>query len=191
MLCCRETGRLAWLAVKTKGSDVGYTRAVTPALVFQAIRPDQLEVFVNLIQAVAQDFNEPDRMMWNPKRLTPEALVGAYGLEALHLGWVQSEPVATFALIEHDPRFWPDVPAGESLFIHKVAVARAWKGFGLSTQILDFAVREARRRGKRFLRLDTDANRPALCALYERYGFGYVGRVMADDFDAALYELAV
>jgi ribosomal protein S18 acetylase RimI-like enzyme len=70
-------------------------------------------------------------------------------------------------------------------------VARAWKGHNLSSQVLDFAARQVLERGKKFLRLDTDATRPALCNLYERYGFTRVGRRLIKDFDYALYELEV
>jgi GNAT superfamily N-acetyltransferase len=157
----------------------------------QQIRPDQLETFSGVIRAVAQAFENEGRKLWDQTQLLPERLLNDYGLESMYIGWNGNNAVATFVLLEQDPLFFPDVPAGESLFLHKVAVARAWKGHGLSTQILDFVMQQARAQGKRFVRLDTDATRPVLCELYERYGFTRVGRRMIGRFDTALYELEV
>ena len=109
----------------------------------------------------------------------------------MHLGRIDGEPVAAFVLLETDPDFWPNVPLGESLFIHKLVVAWAWKGQNLSARALDFAVKQVLERGKKFLRLDTDATRPALCNLYENYGFTRVGRGQFGRFEMVLYELEV
>jgi GNAT superfamily N-acetyltransferase len=152
------------------------------------IQADELETFVGLIQAVNHDL---EQQLWEPDQLTPERLLQDYGLESMHLGRINAEAAAGFVLLETDPDFWPDVMIGESLFIHKVAVARAWKGQNLSSQILDYACQQVLERGKKFLRLDTDATRPALCNLYENYGFVQVGRRLIKDFDYALYELEV
>jgi ribosomal protein S18 acetylase RimI-like enzyme len=157
----------------------------------QQIRPDQLETFSSLICGVAQELENRGQKLWEMEWLQPQALLKTYGLESMHLGRINGEPVAAFVLLETDPEFWPDILEGESLFIHKVVVARAWKGQNLSSQVLDFAARQVIERGKKFLRLDTDATRPALCNLYERYGFTRVGRRLIKDFDCALYELEV
>jgi GNAT superfamily N-acetyltransferase len=160
-------------------------------LEFARIQADELETFSSLICRVAQVFEDRGQKLWDQAWLQPQVLLEKYGLETMYLGRLNSEPVATFVLLETDPEFWPDILEGESLFIHKVAVAQAWKGHNFSQQILDFAVAQVLERGKKFLRLDTDATRPALCDLYERYGFIRVGRRLIKDFDYALYELEV
>lgn len=152
------------------------------------IQTNELEVFVHLIRTVNHDLGQP---LWEADQLTPERLLQDYGPESLYLARLKRIPVATFVLIESDPRFWPDTPEGESIFIHKIAVARACKGQRLSSQILDFAVQQVLERGKKFLRLDTDITRPALCNLYERYGFVRVGQRRVGTFECALYELEV
>jgi ribosomal protein S18 acetylase RimI-like enzyme len=155
------------------------------------IQTDELETFSSLICGVAQELENHGQKLWDQDWLQPQALLDAYGLESMHLGSINAEPVAAFVLIESDPDFWPDVTEGESLFIHKVVVARAWKGQNLSSHVLDFACQQVIERAKKFLRLDTDATRHALCNLYERYGFTRVGRRLTNDFDYALYELEV
>jgi GNAT superfamily N-acetyltransferase len=155
------------------------------------IRKDELEVFSGLICGVAQELEDQGQKLWDQEWLQPQALLDTYGLESMHLGRINGEAVATFVLLETDPDFWPDILEGESIFIHKVVVARDWKGQNLSSQILDFAAQQVRERGKKFLRLDTDATRPALCNLYEKYGFTRVGEGEFGRFQMALYELEV
>jgi GNAT superfamily N-acetyltransferase len=152
------------------------------------IQADELEVFVKLIQAVNDDL---EQQLWKPDQLTPARLLQDYGLESMYLGRINGQAIASFVLLENDPDFWPNVIENESLFIHKVVVARAWKGQNRSQQILDFAAQQVLARGKKFLRLDTDATRPALCNLYEKYGFTRVGEGKFGRFQMALYELEV
>jgi GNAT superfamily N-acetyltransferase len=160
-------------------------------LEFVRIQVSELETFSSLICDVAQEFENRGQKLWDQAWLQPQVLLEKYGLESMHLGRIHSEPVAAFVLLETDPEFWPNVTENESLFIHKVAVARAWKGHGLSSQILDYARQQVLERGKKYLRLDTDATRPALCKLYEHYGFVQVGRCQFGGFEMALYELEV
>jgi GNAT superfamily N-acetyltransferase len=70
-----------------------------------------------------------------------------------------------------DQLFWPDVDGSDSAFVHRLAVRRSHAGQGVSTALLQWAVDRARGSGKRYLRLDCDADRPRLRALYERFGF--------------------
>ena len=164
---------------------------MTHALLCRPIHNGELEAFSRLIASVAGALAAQGQGLWQPEQLTASRLERDYGHDNLFFGLIGAEPVATFVLIEHDPSFWPDVPPGESLFLHKVAVARAWKGHGFAGQILDFSLLEARARGKAFLRLDTDSSRPVLCRLYEDYGFRRVGRKVTATMEYALYELAV
>ena len=160
-------------------------------LEFARIQANELETFSGLICAVAQALEDRGQKLWDQEWLQPQALLEKYGLESMHLARIDGEPVAAFVLLDTDPDFWPNVTVGESLFIHKLVVARAWKGHNLSARVLDFGVNQVLERGKKFLRLDTDATRPALCDLYEKYGFTRVGRKQTQSFDYALYELEV
>jgi GNAT superfamily N-acetyltransferase len=70
-----------------------------------------------------------------------------------------------------DALFWPDVPAGESAFVHRLAVRRQFAGGGVSSALLDWAVARTRSLGRDYLRLDCEASRQKLRAVYERFGF--------------------
>jgi GNAT superfamily N-acetyltransferase len=70
-----------------------------------------------------------------------------------------------------DRLFWPDLDGADSAFVHRLAVRRAFAGQGISTMLIQWAVDRARDLGKTYLRLDCDAERIRLRALYERFGF--------------------
>ena len=70
-----------------------------------------------------------------------------------------------------DPLFWPDLPPASSAFVHRLVVRRAFKGHGISTALLRWAVAQTRAHGRAHLRLDCDAARVKLRALYEAFGF--------------------
>jgi GNAT superfamily N-acetyltransferase len=87
-----------------------------------------------------------------------------------------------------DLLFWPDLEPQDSAFVHRLVVARAFKGQGVSTVLLEWAVQHARTLGKRYLRLDCDADRAKLRALYERFGFRLHSFRQVQSYYVARYE---
>jgi len=88
-----------------------------------------------------------------------------------------------------DLQFWPDIPHADSAFVHRLVVRRAFKGQGVSTALLEWAAGRARSLGKRFLRLDCDAQRTKLRALYELFGFHLHSYRQVGSYYVARYEL--
>lgn len=86
-----------------------------------------------------------------------------YALADAHTG----EIVCVGALKERDAR-WPD-DAQPALYLHHLAAALSRKGAGRS--FLQYAEAHAARLGKRFLRLDSAIDNPALSAYYESQGY--------------------
>jgi len=99
--------------------------------------------------------------------------------EEFLVAWAQAsekfEPAACCLLSYQDPIFWPDVPAGTSGFLHKVAVRRKFARQGIPARLIQHAEQLCREKNITTLRLDTDFDRPKLRALYERLGFMPVG----------------
>lgn len=90
---------------------------------------------------------------------------------------------------EIDREFWPDIDGDESAFVHRLVVRRAFRGQGVSTALLDWAAGHARALGKRYLRLDCDADRAKVRALYERFGFRLHSYRQVGAYYVARYEL--
>ena len=88
-----------------------------------------------------------------------------------------------------DQLFWPDLDGRDSAFVHRLAVRRTHAGRGISTELLHWAVDRARSLGKRYLRLDCDADRTRLRALYERFGFRLHSYRQVGSYYVSRYEL--
>jgi GNAT superfamily N-acetyltransferase len=127
--------------------------------------------------------------LWDPENLTPDRLLPTVEQGELYIACQKRTPIGTMILQEDDTFFWPDVPAGESLFLHKLAVRRSAAGQGLARAMLAWAAAEAKRRDKTYLRLDTDSTRPQLCALYESAGFTLHSTRQIKIFLTARYEM--
>src|SRR6266850_2146327 len=88
-----------------------------------------------------------------------------------------------------DQLFWPDLDGRDSAFVHRLAVRRTHAGRGVSTELLQWAVDRARSLGRRYLRLDCDADRTRLRALYERFGFRLHSYRQVGAYYVSRYEL--
>jgi GNAT superfamily N-acetyltransferase len=70
-------------------------------------------------------------------------------------------------------------------------VRRAFAGQRISTALLQWAVERARSLNRRYLRLDCDAERSRLRALYERFGFRLHSFRQVDAYYVSRYQLPV
>ena len=81
-----------------------------------------------------------------------------------------SELAACMRLTSSDPTFWPSEAHDSAVYVHKLAVARAYAGEGWTQSMLNWAAEYARLSGAQALRLDCDL-RDKLVQLYSRCGF--------------------
>lgn len=157
----------------------------------QKVQPETEAELTQVLQAAARALEKRGEPLWPLETLEPAALRAAYPEAERYIGFQGGEAVAGMIALADDPLFWPDVRAGESLFLHKLAVIPAFQGSGVAAAMLAFAAARARTLQKRYLRLDCAAERPKLCAFYERHGFRWIGECTVEGFEAALYEKAV
>jgi GNAT superfamily N-acetyltransferase len=107
---------------------------------------------------------------------------------SLYLVDVDGEPAATFTLLLDDPKFWGERPP-DAVYLHKLAVRRAFAGRGLGARIVEWVGEEAARVGRAFVRLDCQRDLPGIREYYERLGFELREEVERGAFAWALYEL--
>ena len=110
-------------------------------------------------------------VMWEANELEAERIASEVAAGQFVIADVGGEAAGALRFQTEDLLFWPDIPQADSAFVHRLVVRRPFKGQGVSTALLQSAVDCARGLGKRHLRLDCDASRPKLRALYERFGF--------------------
>ena len=111
-------------------------------------------------------------VMWEEGELAPARIEAECAAGQFVIAYVGDDPAGVIRFQLEDLLFWPDLlPQSESAFVHRLAVRRRYKGQGVSTALLQWAVERARALGRRHLRLDCDESRPKLRALYEGFGF--------------------
>jgi GNAT superfamily N-acetyltransferase len=143
----------------------------SPTLAITQARSDaDVRLACDILIEAADWLTSIGQSLWDRDSLTPANVRPSPTDGTLYLAHLDGQPVGTFRLQFEDPLFWPDVPPGESLYLHKLAVRRSAAGRGLSRRLLDFAVAEARAAGRPYLRLDC-VHRPKLRAVYESAGF--------------------
>jgi len=112
-------------------------------------------------------------VMWDEGELDPGRIVREVAAGQFFIAEVDEAPAGAVRFQLEDQLFWPDLASDDSAFIHRLVVRRQFKGLGVSVALMEWAVSHARSMGKRYLRLDTDASRPKLRQLYERFGFQF------------------
>jgi GNAT superfamily N-acetyltransferase len=154
-------------------------------------QPGDAEAVAAVLREAAQWLTDTGRPPWRPADFTPESLAtGTYAGEYF-IASDEAGPAGVVRLVSEDPLFWPDVPPGEGLYLHKLAVARRAAGRGVSDALLAFASARAAELGRAYVRLDCAVDRPALRQVYERRGFRFHSHRTVGAFHVARYERPV
>jgi GNAT superfamily N-acetyltransferase len=128
-------------------------------------------------------------VMWETGELAPERIAAEVASGQFYVATVGGDPAGVIRFQLEDSLFWPDLPAVHtSAFVHRLAVSRRYKGQGVSTALLRWAVDHARELGRSHLRLDCDYSRPKLRALYESFGFQFHSFRQVGPYYVARYE---
>jgi GNAT superfamily N-acetyltransferase len=129
--------------------------------------------------------------LWPREQLGADAIAADVSAGRYALVIVDTEAVGTARLTRDDPECWPDAVAGVAVYVHRLAIRRAWAGGGLPGMILAWCEARAQAAGCGYLRLDCDAQRPKLCRLYEGLGFRFHSEQRVGQNTVARYERAV
>jgi GNAT superfamily N-acetyltransferase len=151
--------------------------------------PRDAEIVSGILLEAAEWLRKRNMPMWRTDELSPEQIAPDVADGYFFLAWRDGEAVGTIKFQLQDALFWPDTPADEAAFVHRLAVRRAFAGGQLSALLLRWAAERARSLGRRFLRLDCEASRPRLRAVYERCGFRHHSDRQVGPYFVSRYEL--
>jgi GNAT superfamily N-acetyltransferase len=154
----------------------------------QALTGD-IDNVASVLAEAAQWLEERGMPMWRQNELTAECIARDVAAGHFFVAEKAGEIVGTIKFQLQDALFWSDTPADEAAFIHRVAVRRTYSGGQLSGAMLQWAVERAASLGLRYLRLDCEASRPRLRAIYERFGFRHHSDRQVGPYFVARYEL--
>ena len=127
-------------------------------------------------------------VMWDEGELDPGRLDSEVAAGQFFIADVDGVAAGAVRFQLEDQLFWPDLARDDSAFLHRLVVRRCFKGQGVSTALMQWATSHARALGKRWLRLDCDANRPKLRSLYEGFGFRFHSFRQVGPYYVARYE---
>jgi GNAT superfamily N-acetyltransferase len=157
----------------------------------QAIADDAPAVAAILVEA-AQWVEEHDgTTMWVEGELTGDRVASEVEAGLFFVAECDGDIAGAVRFQLEDQLFWPDLDTGDSAFVHRLAVRRSYAGQGVSMALLQWAADSARALGKRYLRLDCDADRPRLRNVYEGFGFRLHSFRQVGAYYVARYELAL
>jgi GNAT superfamily N-acetyltransferase len=158
-------------------------------LTIRPVLADDAQVVSDILLEAARWLQRQGASMWRDDELLPERIAGDISAGLFFLAESDKEAVGTLKFQCSDPVFWPDVPVDESAFIHRVAIRRRFSGGGVSSALLVWAAERAQVLGYRYLRLDCEASRLRLRAVYERFGFRHHSDRQVGPYFVSRYEL--
>ncbi len=137
---------------------------------------------VNWLQSIGMDNK------WTNRSVLWENLSKEYNITDFYIAYEGQQPAACMALTDMDVTYWPQIPKGTSLYLHKLAVKRQFAGNGYSKVLIDFAKQKGIERKIKTLRLDCNKNNTKLRAIYEKQGFQFIeNESIAREKGMALY----
>lgn len=126
--------------------------------------------------------------LWNKENIRWNRISESYSINDFYIAYVGNKPVGCMAVTDEDKTYWKDIEKGTSLYIHKLAVKQEARGRGISKELIDYAKEKAVTNNIKFLRLDCNAERMKLRAIYEKQGFKFVKKVSNEKgYELALY----
>jgi len=154
-------------------------------------KPDDAQAVSSILTEAARWLEDSGMAMWRDGELTASSVDVDVGVGLFHLAEADLEAAGTIKFQLEDNLFWPDIRQEESAFIHRLAVRRKFAGGGISTAMLQWAVERARSLERRYLRLDCEASRPRLRAVYEGFGFRHHSDRQVGPYFVSRYEYAL
>ena len=150
---------------------------------------DDVAIVDQMIREAAAWVDALGVVMWEDGELDANAIRAEVTGGMFHLAEIDGEPAGAIRFQLEDRLFWPDRPEGEAAFVHRLVARRAFKGRGVARALLEWAAGHARAQGRGLLRLDCDANRPKLRALYESCGFRFHSYRQVGPYYVSRYEI--
>ena len=134
--------------------------------------PADVRAVVDVLTEAAAWVEQLDgTVMWVENELAVEHVAAEIDQQQFFVAEMAGEIAGVIRFQLRDQLFWPDLETDDSAFVHRIGVRRRYARRGVSTALLQWAVERARLLGKTYLRLDCDADRSRLRAVYERFGF--------------------
>jgi len=171
-------------------AEVSHRYALPPMQIEQA-RPDEAATVAAVLNEAARWIAAEGRPLWSAADVDLERVQRDTDAGGYFIARAGTDVAGVVRIDLEDPGFWPEMESGSALYVHKLAVSRAWAGHGVSVRLLEFARERTAQLGRPCLRLDCVADRTPLRSLYERFGFSLHSVIYKGERAFARYEMQV
>lgn len=151
-------------------------------LIVRRAQPQDIDIVQSILDEAAAWLQQRGINQW-PSPFPRREIEQRFTDGLIYLAFSGRQPIGTFTLFTSDPETWGDQPP-DALYLHGLALRRAYSGNELGRKLLFHAEQIARAWSKRWLRLDCWAGNEALDQFYRAAGFhdcGVVERPMGSD----------
>lgn len=129
----------------------------------------------------------PDEWLTKEELITPDAQP-----ENFCIGTIDGEIACAFILQWADGSYWLNAPKYEAAYLHKFCVRRKFAGMNMTKLVTEAIRAECRKRGIRYIRLDTGLDEKTVRKIYLNAGYKIVDIMdYPNGRSIALYELEV
>jgi GNAT superfamily N-acetyltransferase len=153
--------------------------------------PQDIDIVADILREAARWLEDSGMAMWRDHELVPSRIADDVNAGLCFLAECDGEAAGTIRFQLEDKLFWPDILQQDSAYIHRLAVRRKFAGGEISSALLLWAIARTLELGRRYLRLDCEASRPRLRAIYERKGFRFHSNKQVGPYYVARYEVDV
>jgi GNAT superfamily N-acetyltransferase len=159
-------------------------------LVRQATLED-IKTVSDILNEAASWLEQRNMKLWGEQEISTKAVLSDIQSGLFYIAFYEDYAVGVVKFQTEDLVFWSDIPHQDSAFIHRLAVRRSFAGGSVSTALMAWSVNRSRQLGKRYLRLDCDANRLGLRSVYEKFGFRHHSDKQVGAYFVARYEYKI
>lgn len=131
--------------------------------------------------------------VWLDEWLTKEELLtDEVQSEHFCIGKIDGETACAFILQDSDVGYWGVRPEKEAVYLHKLCVRRAFSHQNMTKIVVEAIKEECRKRGVKYIRLDTGLDEKVVRKIYLNAGFKIVDIIdYPNGKSLALYEMEV
>ncbi|WP_052088244.1 GNAT family N-acetyltransferase [Paenibacillus wynnii] len=137
--------------------------------------PSRAGEILLLLQDAARWMESKGIKQWTPGQFNEADIVGYFEDREVYLALEKDEIIGLFTLQFTDPQYWGPRNDDSYAYLHRLTVARSYRGSGLGSKMLYFAADLAIERGLKGLRFDTVAHNVKLNRYYQSLGFHFMG----------------
>jgi ribosomal protein S18 acetylase RimI-like enzyme len=132
---------------------------------------------------------------FRPENMNPSFLSQYTEPSEYYVAIINNKPAASMILQTTERnQSWESVDGTNTkhaIYLHWLCVHRDFSGMNLSKTMVEYAMKYAKENGFTLLRLDTDADNPTLCSIYENLGFKLMGTEDGQEHRTAFYQIRV